>query len=476
MAGRRAGGYTVVMSESPACPNCLLLLERIALLEARIGQLEALLGRNSSNSSTPPSADPPSAPPPAKKKPSGRKPGGQPGHPGHSRQRLPADRVDHTVRLIPDRCGGCGHALPAGSRPGDPEPAWHQVLELPPVAVVVTEFQGHARSCPCCGEVTRHPIPDDIRRDAFGPRLAAALSYLGGCQHVGARGLEEVAGTLLGVPISLGSIIRLQSQMSQALETPCARLAEEVRDAPVKHVDETGWKLGKARRWLWAAVTATAAYFLIHPRRGKEALHALLGGEPQGVVVSDRWSAYQGIPLDRRQVCWAHLKRDFQAMAEAGGKAAEVGQGLLTLVGLLFAFWRRVRDGTRQRPWFARMVRRHVRPEVREYLEEGSSCGHGPTEGTCAKILELEGSLWTFARVEGVEPTNNAAERAVRPAVIRRKKSFGSASEAGEAWIGRLLSVTQTLRKRGRAVLGYLTEALRAWRHGLPVPPIPDPA
>jgi transposase len=463
------------MSESPACPNCVLLLAQVARLEERIQQLEARLGQNSSNSSRPPSADPPAAPPAVKKGRSKRRRGGQPGHKPHPRQRLPQSRVDHTVRLVPDRCGGCGHALPAEPRPGDPEPTWHQVFELPRAACVVTEFQGHARACPCCGHVTHHPIPDAIRRDAFGPRLAAALSALAGCQHVSARGLREVAEAVLGVPVALGSLARLQRQLGEALAAPARALADLVKHAPVKHVDETGWKRAGKRCWLWAALAGGASYFLVHARRSKEALHALLGGEPRGVVVSDRWSAYQGIPLARRQVCWAHLIRDFQAMAEAGGKAAEVGDGLLTLTGLLFAFWRKVRDGTRKRPWLVRMLEEHVRPEVQEYLEEGTSCGHAPTQGTCAKILEVEEALWTFARVEGVEPTNNAAERAIRPAVLRRKKSFGSDSEAGCEWFGRLLSVTQTLKRGGLAVLDYLTEALRAFRHGLVVPPLPNP-
>lgn len=476
MAARWFGPYTDAMSEVPSCPGCQALLLQIKQLQARIDLLEARLARNASNSSTPPSANPPSAPPPVKKKHSRRKRGGQPGHHGHQRVRLPAQRVDHLIHLLPDRCARCHQPLPAQPQPGDPEPTWHQVLELPAVAAVLTEYQGHARCCPCCGDVTHHPIPAALCADTFGPRLAAALSYLAGCQHVSTRGLEEVAEVLLGVPISPGSIVHLQAQMSQALEAPAERLAEEVKQAPVKYVDETGWKQAGQRRWLWVAVTATAVYFLVHLRRSREALHALLGGAPQGVIVSDRWSAYQGIDLSRRQICWAHLKRDFQAMAEAGGKAGKVGENLLMLAGVLFDLWQKVRDGTRSRRWLWRQMAEIVRPDVVEWLREGSACSHAPSAGTCAKVLEVEEGLWTFARVEGVGPTNNEAERALRPAVLKRKKSFGSASEGGGVWLGRLLSVTQTLRRRGRAVLDYLTDALRAWRHDLPVPAIPVPA
>ena len=470
------------MTASPPIPDALwsripeearqALAAAFETLQVRIARLEALLARNSSNSSTPPSADPPSAPAPKKR--SRRKRGGQKGHKGRSRLRLPPDQVAHVIPLVPDKCHGCGHALPAQARPGDPAPTWHQVVELPRRPAVVTEFQGHARTCPCCSVVTRHPIPAGIKADAFGPRLAAALNLLAGCQHVSVRGLEEVARTLLGVPVSAGSLVRLQGQMGQALAAPAARIAQEVADAPVKHVDETGWRNAGARRWLWVAVTATAVHFLIHPRRGREALHELLGGEPRGVIVSDRWSAYLGIPPVRRQVCWAHLKRDFKAMAEAEGQAGETGQELLGQVSLLFLFWRMSKAGKRKRPWLVRQVEQLVRHDVRLLLAQGQRCGHAATESKCAGIAEVEASLWTFAREEGVEPTNNAAERALRPAVVRRKKSFGSGSEAGQAWLSRLLSVTQTLKKRGLAVLDYLADALRASRHGQPVSLVPQ--
>jgi transposase len=449
---------------------------RIAELEARVQSLQAQLARNSSNSSTPPSADPPSAPAPVARRPSKRKRGGQKGHKGHSRDRLPADQLTHVIALVPDRCDGCGHPLPQQAQPADPPPTWHQVVELPRRPAVVTEYQGHFRACPCCQVVSHHPIPAEIKADAFGPRLAAGLNLLAGCQHVSVRGLQEAAGALLGVDISAGTLVRLQQQMSQALEAPAAALAREVKQAPVKHVDETGWSNAGCRRWLWVAVTATAVYFLVHLKRGRDALHELLGGEPLGVIVSDRWSAYLGVPPPRRQVCWAHLKRDFKAMEQAKGEAGPIGQQLLTQVALLFLFWRMFKAGKRKRPWLQRQVEQLIRPDVQTLLESGRGCSHAPTASKCAGIEELEECLWAFAYQEGVEPTNNAAERALRPAVVRRKKSFGSASAEGETWLGRLLSVTQTLKKRGLAVLQYLADALSAFRNGLDAPTLPQSA
>jgi transposase len=461
------------MSEPvPACPRCAELLQRIAQLEQAVRDLEARLGQNASNSSLPPSANPPDAPKPVVKKRTGKQTGGQPGHPGLSRLRLPPERVAHTVPLVPSHCERCRAPLPAQSGPDDPEPSWHQFAELPRLAAVVTEFQGHARTCACCGHVTRERIPAELRAHTFGPRLAAALGYLSGTQHLTQRGLEETAEALFEVPVSLGSVNALQEELSQALAPPHQEIAAVVQQAEVKHVDETGWKQAGQRRWLWAAVSTRAVYFLVQVGRGAKALRGLLGAAFRGVICSDRWSAYQAVPLAQRQICWAHLKRDFQAMVDRGGPAAALGEELLFHTDMLFALWYKVRDGTRRRRWLRRQVEEWLRAEVRLLLERGAGCACAETAGTCTKILEVEEALWTFARVEGVEPTNNAAERALRPAVLRRKRSFGNHSEAGCQYVSRLLSVVQTLKRQGRSVLEYLQQALETHRHGLPIPSV----
>src|SRR5829696_5261716 len=205
------------MSEPvPGCPRCVELLERIAQLEQQVRALEARLGQNASNSSVPPSANPPSAPKPVVKKRTGKPTGGQPGHRGQSRLRLPPERVQHTIALVPSQCERCQAPLPAQPGPDDPEPSWDQFAELPRLAAVVTEFQGHARTCACCGHVTRERIPAEIRAHTFGPRLSAVLGYLQGSHHVSHRGLEEIAEVVFGVPLSLGSVTALQEQLGEA--------------------------------------------------------------------------------------------------------------------------------------------------------------------------------------------------------------------------------------------------------------------
>jgi len=454
----------------PECQGCRELRRRVAELEATVRELQARLGQNSSNSSLPPSANPPSAPAPVIKEPTGKKPGGQPGHPPVLRQRLPADRVRHVHVLTPTHCRRCHAPLPADAGAGDPAPTWHQVAELPRRPVEVTEYQGHSRTCPGCGEVTHAAIPAEVKAHSIGPRLTAALAFLTGRCHLSKRAVEEVADAVLGAPVALGTVSHLEGRVSAALAAPHAEAAEAVRHAEVKHVDETSWKKAGRLCWLWAAVTRTTALFVVHASRGAAGLGALLGQAVTGILCTDRWRVYERVPAGRRQLCWAHLKRDFQAMADRGGAGAAVGLNLLALTGVLFAWWYKVRDGTRTRGWLQRRIEADVRPDVVAELRRGSACGCAKTAATCREVLAWEAALWTFAYHAGAEPTNNRAERALRPAVLWRKRSFGCHSEAGCRFVERLLTVVQTLRLQGRDVLDYLQAALTAHRSGLPAP------
>lgn len=466
----------VASDPSTACPQCAALrsaldlaLERIAELAAEVRELRGRLGTNSSNSSTPPSADPPSAPRPPAKAPSGRKPGGQPGHPGRYRLRLPPERVDEVVAYVPATCAGCQADLPVEPAPGDLEPSWHQVAELPPVAAVVTEHQGHARTCPCCGLVNRAEIPPKVRAHVLGPRLAAAMSYLSGRHHLSRRAVEEIVATVFEVPVSLGTVSALEAETAAALEKPYEEAKAEVRGAAMKNTDETGWKQQGRRCWLWTAATATAAFFVIHVRRGFVGLQALLGEAITGVVCSDRWSAYNKLPLEQRQVCWAHLRRDFQKLIDRGGPAEAIGRTGLEVVACLFADWWSFRTGAIDRATLRARSERIAR-ELQETLESGRDGADPKASAFCANLLELYPALWLFTAIEGVEPTNNHAERILRAGVLWRKNAFGNQSATGRRFVERMLTVTQTLRLQNRPVLDYLHRAIVAHRAGLPAP------
>lgn len=463
------------------CPECARLralletaLQRIATLEAQLHELQAQLQRNASNSSIPPSANPPNAPKPVVKAPTGRKPGGQPGHRGHCRQRLPQDRVHQVVAYVPTTCRRCHSLLPAQPQPGDPEPSWHQVAELPELAAIITEYQAHSRTCPRCGEVNRETIPPAIRAHILGPRLTAVMSYLSGRHHRGKRGVQEIVATVFQVPVSLGTIAASEQQMSAALACAHDAAREAVRAAPVKNTDETGWKQAGQRCWLWLAATATVAFFVIHARRGWTGLQALLGEAIQGIVCSDRWSAYAKLLVETRQLCWAHLKRDFQKCVDRGGAAEPIGQAGLNAIHDLFVLWEDFGAGRIDRAGLQRGLE-PVAGALHAALEQGRGCADAKTATFCANLLALEPALWTFAAVDGVEPTNNHAERLLRSGVLWRKNAFGCHSEAGCRFAERMLTVVQTLRLQKRPVLDYLYSALVAHRSGTPAPALLTP-
>jgi len=420
----------------------------------RIAALEARLGQTSQTSSRPPSSDPPGTPR-RHQPPSGRRPGGQPGHPGHSRPLLPVDQVQGVVPVKPTRCRRCGRRLQGT----DPTPRRHQVTEVPPLTPVITEYQLHTLSCRC-GAATRAALPPGVPAGAFGPRLQALVAVCTGVYHLSRRTTAELLRDLVGVDLALGSVPACESAASRALAAPVAAAQAFVQQQPVAHVDETGWREGRRRAWLWVAATATVAVFLVHARRGVVAAQALLGPFA-GILTSDRWTAYTRWPLRDRQLCWAHLRRHFAAFAEFPGMAGWLGQALLTETDQLFTWWHRVRDGTLTRASFRTYVG-PLRRRIEALLYVGTRGPHAPTAATCREILLLAPALWTFVRVPGVEPTNNAAERALRPAVLWRKGSFGSHSAAGSRFAERMLTVAATLKQQHRNIVDYVTRACEA--------------
>lgn len=275
----------------PSCPSCRELRRRVAEREGLVRDLQARLGQNATNSSLPPSANPPSAPKPVVKEPTGRKPGAQPGHAPCQRSRLPAERVAAVIRYLPTTCRCCQAALPAEPGPHDPEPTWHQVAELPEVAARSTEHQGHTRTCPHGGTPNHAALPAAVRAQVLGPRLTAVLASRSGARHDSKRGVEEVAATVFGVPVSLGTGAAVEQEASAALAEAHAEAVAAVRQAPAKNADETGGKEAGRLCWLWTALTDQVACFVVHARRGATGLTALLGATITGSGTSDRWGA-----------------------------------------------------------------------------------------------------------------------------------------------------------------------------------------
>jgi transposase len=446
------------------------LRQELQTLREEVRQLRELINRNASNSSLPPSANPADAPKPVVKKPSTRKPGGQPGHQPHLRLRLPPERIHQTIHYRPSHCSACWQTRPVEAGAFDPEPSWHQVAERPPLTAQVVEHQGPIRICPACGNSNQAAIPADVRAHSVGPRLAAFLAYLRGCHHVSLRGVEEVVETTFELPVSLGQVSNLETQMNEALALAHAEALEAVRQAPVKNADETSCKQAGKLCWLWRAATQSIAAFVVHARRGWQGLHALLGDAVQGIVCSDRWSAYGRLARGKRQICWAHLRRDFQRLSERGSAAGKwLGEVGGATAHLLFPWWQAYRGGTISRADLVQELG-PVRAEFRGQREDGLARRDTKVVTFGENLLAVEAALWTFLYVEGVEPTNNHAERMVRRGVLWRKCAYGSWSEEGCRFVERMLTVVQTRRLQKRPVLQYLMAAVQAHREGLPTP------
>jgi transposase len=439
--------------------------EQVAALESRVADLEARLKLNSTNSHKPPSSDPIGAKRKPPTPPTGKRRGGQPGHRKAHRELVPPEKVRDIFTCKPTHCRRCGQGLLGD----DSAPLIHQVAELPKVEPIVDEYRLHRLACPGCGTTTCASLPPGVSTGRFGPYLQAVLTVFAGAYRLSKRQIQQLSADLFGLTISLGMISKLERRSAEVLEAPYNELAVAVHSAKAANVDETSWREDRKKAWLWTTVTRSFTVFTIARHRSGDVAQALLGSEPEQVVGSDRFSAYAWIAARWRQVCWAHLRRDFQAMIDRVGDGRPIGERLLNQSHRLFHDWHRVRDGTLDWETFGkRMVR--LRREVRRALEEGSKCGCAKTSATCFEILKVEEGLWTFARVVGIEPTNNAAERALRFAVIWRRISGGTDSQRGSRFVERTLTVVATCRQRGRNVLEYLTSCFEAEHRGQPIP------
>jgi len=463
--------------KAPSRPSEELLAQTPEAVREYIAELEARLRQDSGTSSRPPSSDPPKtqaqrrAPAPAADRDGEpRRRGGQPGHPGHHREPLSEERVDRVVAVTPEACRSCGAGLPLEAGRCDPADERVQVVELPPVRAEVTEYRLAARHCSSCGTTTRAGRPAEAGGGSFGPRLQAVAALLVGRYRLSRREAVACLAELGEVELSIGALARLEQVTSVALEPVVDEVARAVQQAPVANLDETGWWQGKTRSWLWTVVTEALTLFRLDQHRSKAVAQALLGGEWAGIVGSDRYSAYRYLPLDQRQLCWAHLIRDFRKIAAYNHHQRPLGERLLNIATRIFAVWHRFRAEAIERPTLL-MELAPLQVELRQALEDGLDPPHAVVAGAlCDNLLDSWPALWTFAHIDGVEPTNNAAERALRPAVLWRKGSFGTQSDDGSRFVERIMTVAASCKQQGRGLLDFLVAAISAARFGLPPP------
>lgn len=438
------------------------LKQRITMLEKRIEELERLLRTNSKNSSKPPSSDPPGAFS-TQPKPLRKKRGAQKGHKPHLRELLPQKFVKKQFHLKPETCT-CGSTnLEKTNEP----PQRHQIVDIPPIEPEVTEYVQHFFRCKKCGELVYKPLDDPIKRQHFGPGVLSMVAILTGQLNTSKRKALAMINEVFSVPMSLGGLSNCEKQLADILQQPYAEVADHARRQDVANADETGWPRGNRKRgWLWAFCCNTAAFFIVHANRNQEAAKKLIDSFI-GKLITDRYNAY-GFYGWIRQICWAHLKRDFKAISEVSGELGKIGDELHGLAKKILKLRMRVRDGTLQWKTFQRRMP-NFQKRVEWLLEEGA-CFDGKLGGKCRDILRHKKYLWTFVYDQHVEPTNNFAERIVRQAVLWRKSSFGTQSERGARYVERILTVCATCRLQGRSTIKYLRNVCYCHFNGLAVP------
>ena len=478
-------GIKISQSEWEKTPKSVqalvtVLSERLIHYEERLTHLEEQLNQNSQNSSQPSSKDgfgekvKPSKPPRKKARQFQKveKP---------QRELYPIEKCQAVHIQVPDHCHQCKESL-SGT---DPHPYRHQVIEIPPISPKVIEYQLHQLECEHCGGFTRGTLPSGVCASGYGERLAGVVSLLSSEYRQSHRMVQRLMEALFNIPISRGSVNRLRREVSEAVSAAVESAGQYVQTQAVMNSDETSFKQGnrdglnpkQTQGWIWTLVTPLVSFFEVVLSRSGATAQALIGNEFAGVVVSDRYSSYTWIEVTQRQVCWAHLKRDFTAISQRKGVSKEIGEALLFREKRLFRWWHRVRDGTLTWDEF-RVLVEPLRAGLRADLESAAELPIAPHEKTplaktvrtCIQILKVESALWTFVEMPGVEPTNNAAERALRPAVIWRRTSFGSQSKAGSQFVSRMLTVVTSLKAQQRDVLDFLAQSCRAARLGLPTP------
>ena len=441
------------------------LAAQVCTLEAEIAELKERLGQDSHNSSLPPSSDSPFRKWRNIHAPSGRKQGAQPGHPGAGRKLLPIEIVDQIIELRPASCKSCD-ALLLGF---DSSPARRQVAEIIDGQAFVKEYRQHRIQCLSCGAVNRENWSAEASAGTFGANVKAITVYLTGRLHFSHRDTVEALESLFKLKIGLGSISALQRRISNALAEPVAQAVEFVKQQSSQCVDETGWRENNQGKWMWVNSTENVTVFQIRQGRSQLDAQTIIDCQELGVVNTDRCPSYSFLQAWRRQLCWSHLLRVFIAISERDdAQSKEIGTALIGLTKQVFELYHRVRDGTLKHCRLRDLIE-PIKKSVKELLESGVGVENLKTARTCQNILKHFRSLWTFVRVADVEPTNNRAERALRRAVLWRRKSFGTKSETGSKFVGRILTVVTTLRQQGRGVLEFLTAADRATTERVPL-------
>lgn len=446
---------TIIIKQRDA--EIVRLNQIIVVQNEKIVKLEAKLNTNSTNSSKPPSTDPPWLPPKKKGGKGKRKQGAQNGHAGAARELVPLEEVDAVVTCMPAITCVCGGEVIVDEL----SPERRQVFEIPEIRPHITEFQIFGGCCADCAAKFRGSLPVGTPPGILGTRALATIALLTGKFNLSKRDVEELFCDYFGLSICVGTVCNAEQQVSDALKGPYEEVVAAIKEEPVVHADETGHKIAGKRAWMWVALSLTIAVFFARPARSKKVALEILGENFAGILVSDRYNAY--LWVKRRQLCWAHLIRDFNKLVDAGGLAAAFANPVLEHITKMFVLWYQFRDGEITRLQLQEQMK-PICDEIERHLEAGKAVPMADV--LCRSLCELKPALWMFIHHERVEPTNNDAERTVRQYVIWRKTSFGTQGNRGNEFVERILTTVGTCKRQNRKVFEYLTQAVSAHLYG----------
>lgn len=458
--GREAAA---VQNKPETLEQCHAVIEQMGQELAQLReQVSALLDKklNSRNSSKPPSSDgPESGGNRAQRRASGRVRGGQPGHKGTYRTLLAESEVDAVHDCPPPEVCECGGPVAAG------RPMRHQVFDVPAqVEAEVQEYRLYNGVCGHCRKKHKSVLPAGVPRGQIGPRALALVGLLGTAYHLTQPKIRDLLAQVLGVRFSVGAISQAHGLVAQALKEPVQAAVKTLAAAPVVHVDETSYaREGAGRHWVWTVTQPRLVVYQLWSSRARYVAKEMLGESPKAKLVTDRYAVYDWVDPAQRQVCWAHLLRDFTRISQRAGQAGRIGRRLLGLGYVLFRRWHR-KDG--QIGAQMEQVQRHMH----RALERGIAGTCQRTALTCANVLKLWPALWTFLSDSAVQPTNNAAEQALRTIVLKRKISGLTRSRRGEEFIARGYTVVESCKRQGRDALTYLRQAMHGYFAGTAVP------
>jgi transposase len=469
-----AGREAVVEALLEAWSGLERVTRAVGEVQQRIDELERQVDRDSANSSNPPSSDAPKSRAERRRlareayKRSMRKSGGQPGHEGKTREMVAPQRIDERRVHLPQRCD-CGHEFDGGEQQIG-GPVVHQQYELPAVRPLVLEHSRVRLGCPGCGRACLAELPGPALA-GFGPRLDAHIAMLAGVLRLSREDVRRVVVEVFGVPACTGSIDSAIMRMSGVLADPWAELRNAVGQAEVVHADETTWRLAGAQQWLWVAASALLACYRIDPSRSQKAAKALLGEDFGGFVVTDRYAGYHFLDVLQQQLCWSHVIRQLVEVSQRPGVTGRRGKRLVALARAVIGAHRVYLTEGQDPQWLLEALA-PLRTEIGALLEQCAAGRHVRTANFAAGLLAEYEALWTFADICDlqIDPTNNAAERAVRHAVLMRKIQGGTQSDRGSRWVERIQSVRETCRLQDRRVIDWLIDAATAAHHGLAVP------